>query len=103
MNDKPENEVMDIVYYCMYGFSGYFFLYFYVHWKLSGILTLVYIVLWSLFAYLYELAAQAVDIFDFSKGYDRIYSFPIYLYIQSFFILFFHFITKEYGKLKQKF
>jgi hypothetical protein len=50
----------------------------------------------------YEWVAVQVGIFDFGKGYKMQYSFPIYLYIQTFFIIFFHFVMKEYDKLKEK-
>jgi hypothetical protein len=54
------------------------------------------------FSVFYEWIAVLVGIFDFSKGYKMQYSFPVYLFIQTFFIIFFHFVIKEYDKLKEK-
>lgn len=102
VNDSPNFEVWDFIYYSMYGFFGYFFLYIYQHYRIRGILTIPYIILWSMFSVFYEWVAVQVGIFDFGKGYKMQYSFPIYLYIQTFFIIFFHFVMKEYDKLKEK-
>lgn len=102
VNDSPHFEFWDFIYYSMYGFSGYFFLYLYQHWRIRGILTIGYIVLWSIFSVFYEWIAVIVGIFDFSKGYRMQYSFPVYLFIQTFFLIFFYFVMKEYDKLKEK-
>ncbi|WP_191557127.1 hypothetical protein [Metabacillus idriensis] len=102
VNDSPKFEVWDFIYYSMYGFFGYFFLYLYQQWRIRGIITIGYIIIWSVFSVFYEWIAVLVGIFDFSKGYKIQYSFPVYLFIQTFFIIFFHFVTKEYDKLKEK-
>ncbi|MDQ0860445.1 hypothetical protein [Bacillus sp. V2I10] len=102
VNDSPEFEVWDFIYYSMYGFFGSFFLYLYQQWRIRGMITIVYIILWSMFSVFYEWVAVLVGIFDFSKGYKMEYSFPVYLFIQTFFIIFFHFVLKEYDKLKEK-
>jgi hypothetical protein len=102
VNDTSKFEVWDFIYYSMYGFFGCFFLYLYQQWRIRGMITIVYIILWSMFSVFYEWIAVLVGIFDFSKGYKMQFSFPVYLFIQTFFIIFYHFVLKEYVKLKEK-
>ncbi|WP_083584370.1 hypothetical protein [Bacillus weihaiensis] len=103
VNDTSNVELVDIAYYSMYGFSGYFFLYAYEHFRIRGLFIILYILLWSVFSVFYEWIAMLVGIFDYSKGYEIKYSFPVYLYSQSLYILFYLFIKKEYQATRRKY
>lgn len=95
VNDNSNYELFDFISYIMYGPFAYFFVYFYEKFKIKGLLTILYIFLWSIISICLELFALKIGVFHYRREYRLLYSFPIYLFIQSCLVIFYHFIKKN--------
>ncbi|MGM0837069.1 MAG: hypothetical protein ACQEV7_13010 [Bacillota bacterium] len=83
VNDSSKFEIYDFLSYIMYGPFGYLFFYIYDYLKLNGYFTFLYIVMWSIIAMFVEGLATYLGVFHYKNGYQFVFSFPFYFYIQS--------------------
>lgn len=84
VGDQSKYELFDIISYVMYAPFGYWFIYWYERMRIRGILTILYILIWTGLAILVEWLGVKVGLFHYKNGYQLIYSIPIYLLVQSF-------------------
>lgn len=97
INDSPKYEIFDLLTWFTYIPFGYFFLYFYDKWHVTGFMILIYVVTWSGLAVGIEWLALKMDVFTFLK-WQSIYSLPMYLVVQCSYILFFLQIKRFFFK-----
>ncbi len=91
--DGPEYAIMDFIVYILYAPFGYLFIYIYDLFRLEGILTVVYIALFSFFSTVFEWVCLKAGVFHYKDAYLIYYSLLIYLLSQSGIVLFYKFIT----------
>jgi hypothetical protein len=99
VNDSSAYQLMDFLSYVMYGPFGYFFLYFYEKLRISGYTNVLYLAGWVMVAMLLEYIGLIIGLFHFDKGYKMYWSIPIYLFMISLLILYYHCVKY---KLKQR-
>lgn len=92
--DGPAYTVMDFSVYFLYGPMAYFFVYFYDLFRLNGMKTIAYILIWSAFGVAFELLSSCFGVFHYKDSYNWYYSFCIYLGTQSALTFFFRFISE---------
>ncbi|HAQ07809.1 MAG TPA: hypothetical protein DCR24_09900 [Bacillus bacterium] len=95
VNDNSSFQFTDFISYITYGPYSYFFVYFYVKLRISGIRTIFYIVIWSAFSLLMEWIGVKIGMLHYDKGYKMYWSFPIYLGVQSMLVIFYHLVKKK--------
>jgi hypothetical protein len=93
INDTSFYDVFDVLLYIGYAPIGYIFIYIYDKYFIRKVSTVLYIFIWSLIAVITEFIAEQIGVFHYLNGYTTFISFPIYLFIQVSFILFYHWIV----------
>lgn len=91
--DGPAYTIMDFVVYFLYAPFGYFFIYFYDLFKLQGMQTVVYIMLFSLLAVCFEWVSSLFNVFNYKDAYSVSYSYCIYLLSQTGIVTFYRYIA----------
>ncbi|WP_223701161.1 hypothetical protein [Sutcliffiella deserti] len=92
--DGPKYTIMDIWAYLIYGPYGYAFIYFYEKYKFQGKSLIFYIIVWTCFGMFIEWINVLMNVFTYKAGYKWIFSIPIYLFVQSFCLMFYKYIKK---------
>jgi hypothetical protein len=96
VNDNSSYQLIDFLTYVMYGPYAYLFLYIYDRFKIMKFKIMLYVIVWTIISVIFEYFAMKLAVFHYKNGYEIIFSIPIYLFIQSFTILYFHiFKTKS--------
>jgi hypothetical protein len=95
VNDTSKFEITDFLTYLMYGPYGYFFIHFYKRFGIKNSLTPVYILLWSIISISLEYIACRFGVFHYKNGYQIFFSFPIYLLVLSFKIMFYKYLMSH--------
>lgn len=95
VNDRSAFQIMDFLSYVSYGPYSYFFVYFYEKYKISGVKVIFYVLIWSAFSMLMEWIGIQIGLLHYDKGYRMYWSFPIYLFVQTLLLAFYHLIKKE--------
>lgn len=95
VNDNSAFQFMDFLSYMSYGPYSYFFIYLYQRLKVSGLKTIPYLLIWSAFSMLMEWAGVKIGMMHYDKGYEMKWSFPIYLFVQSMLLAYFHIVKKN--------
>lgn len=95
VNDTSAFQFMDFLSYVSYGPYSYFFIYLYVKLRISGVRTILYILLWSALSMLMEWIGVKLGMMHYDKGYQMKWSFPIYLSVQSLLLLFYYLVKKN--------
>jgi hypothetical protein len=90
-------DLFDFIMYLLYMPFAYTFLYIYEKLNIKGIYVLLYIVVCSIFGVVFEWITVLLGVFTF-KEWKSIYSFPVYLFIQSLTILYYRFLKQFYKK-----
>jgi hypothetical protein len=93
--DSGKYELFDILCYVPYAPFAYIFVYLYDKWKIKGINTTLYILLFSLIGIGTEwlTTTPLIDFFKY-HNWNIFYSLPIYLVVQPLTLMFYHFIKK---------
>jgi hypothetical protein len=78
-----------------YPLVGYFFVYFLIRWKIKGIITLLYIVVWSILLTFSEWISSLFHVFIYFR-WNLIYSFVIYFFVLSLGFLYLKLIQRLY-------
>ncbi|MEQ6389728.1 hypothetical protein RZN22_10420 [Bacillaceae bacterium S4-13-58] len=99
VNDNSTYEVFDFFTYVMYGPFGYLFLYFYDYLQIKGLKIMLYIILWTSLSIFMEYIASSLGVFHYKKGYSLLFSIPIYLWIQSLVIVYYHLLKRKTSSL----
>ncbi len=99
VNDSSAYEIFDFFTYVMYGPFGYLFLYFYDYFKIKGLRIMLYIILWTSLSILMEYTAHLLGVFHYKQGYRLLFSIPIYLWIQSLVIVYYHILKRKASSL----
>ncbi|MFS0674513.1 hypothetical protein [Ornithinibacillus sp. 179-J 7C1 HS] len=84
-----------------YPLVGYFFVYFMVRWKLKGIFTVIYILVWSIMLAFSEWVASLFHVFIYI-GWNLMYSFIVYLSVLTLCFCYLKFIQRLYYELIEK-
>ncbi|WP_456275282.1 hypothetical protein [Bacillus sp. AK128] len=95
VNDNSSYEFFDFLTYVMYGPYGYLFLYFYHAFNIKGYKVIFYIIFWSLLGMLLEYIGVRLGVFHYNQGYKFLFSFPIYLSLQSITLAYYHALLKK--------
>lgn len=74
-------------------FVSYFFIYLYVKLKINGMKNLIYILIWCSFSVFIEWIGVKIGLYHYNKGYKMYWSFPVYMFVQSVLISYYHAIT----------
>jgi hypothetical protein len=79
INDQKQYELFDgILYFILYTPTAYLVVYFYVKWRIKGILLFAYILTCSLLTTGLEGAANLFHVFNYNE-WKLIYSLPVYV------------------------
>jgi hypothetical protein len=95
VNDNSSYQVMDFLTYLMYGPFSYIFVYLYDSWKIKSAHVPIYILTWVLLAMGMEWIGLKIGVYHYKNGYELYYSFPIYLLVQSAFIILIYALRKK--------
>ncbi|UUZ82793.1 hypothetical protein LJK88_01775 [Paenibacillus sp. P26] len=98
-NDWPELELSDVLLHFLYPPFAYLFVYLYDRWNIRGISLLVYILGFSLFGIGFEVICDWAGVYQYKK-WNLWCSFAIYIYNQSFLLLYFRMLLNHYKKAK---
>jgi len=90
VNDTSNFQIMDFISYWQYGPFSYLFFYIYDRLRITPALSPIYILICSLFSVLMEWFAVLFGVFHYRHGYTLVYSFPIYLLIESIWVTLFY-------------
>lgn len=90
VNDTSAYQPFDFLSYVMYCPYSYFFIYFYVKFNVKGYYTLLYIVIWTALSLLLEWIGTLIGLYHFDKGYSMQWSVPIYLFLQTLQLIYYH-------------
>ncbi|WP_246942832.1 hypothetical protein [Bacillus pinisoli] len=90
--DGPKYTIMDVIAYLMYGPYGYFFIYIFDRFHIKGRYVAFYIILWTCFGVAFELVNVMVGVFTYKDGFTWVFSIPIYLFVQSFLLIFYKYL-----------
>lgn len=97
INDTSRYELMDFLSHFMYAAYCYLFMYLYDKWHIKLRYSLVYILVWSFINIGFERLAVALGVFHYTQhGYKIFYSFVIYLFVMSCWIVLYY-VTRIYG------
>jgi hypothetical protein len=99
--DTGKYDFFDILTYLFYAPFSYFFVYFYERFHIRGFGVLFYIVACSIAGTLFEGISVYFNVFTY-KGWGLIYSFSVYLVVQSLTILLYRYIKFIYLNLSRK-
>ncbi|MNC57680.1 hypothetical protein D3C75_1073590 [compost metagenome] len=80
----------------MYAPFGYLFIYGYERLRMFEIMTVVYLLFWALVAVGFEWLAIKAGVFHYKQGYQIIYSFPIYLFLMSIYLILYRMAFSRY-------
>ncbi|MCK9857518.1 hypothetical protein [Paenibacillus sp. ATY16] len=83
VGDKSSYEFFDLISYLMYAPYGYMYIYGFERFRISGIVTVGYILAWAVIALLFEWVGVKCGVFHYKHGYYILYSIPIYLVVLS--------------------
>jgi hypothetical protein len=97
INDTKRYELFDLLLYACYPPFGYLCTYFYMSLKKRGLFVLLYIIIWALFAVIFEYFLVKIQVFRYN-GWSIFYSFPTYLIVISIYLIFLNFVLKIYDK-----
>ncbi|TVY03951.1 hypothetical protein [Paenibacillus cremeus] len=97
--DTGDYELFDFFCYILYAPFAYVFVYLYDKWNIRGMYILLYITACSFVGIVFEWFTTTPYIhFFIYKQWSILYSFPIYLFIQSCTLLFYHVLKRIYYK-----
>ena len=85
VNDNSSYQFIDFLSYLTYGPLSYLFFYFYDRFRPVSIP--IYILIWTLISLGMEWIATYFGVFHYRHGYKLSYSLPIYLLVQSCWLL----------------
>lgn len=88
VNDNSSYQFIDFLSYISYGPLSYLFFYFYDRLRPKS--NSLYILVWSLISLGTEGLAAYLGVFHYRFGYKLYYSFPIYLLVQSCWVVLYH-------------
>ncbi|ACS98883.1 hypothetical protein [Paenibacillus sp. JDR-2] len=83
VGDRSSYEFFDFISYLMYAPFGYLYIYGFERFRISGIITIGYILVWAAIAILFEWLGVKFGVFHYKHGYCILYSIPIYLVVLS--------------------
>ncbi|WLD91625.1 hypothetical protein [Alkalihalobacillus sp. AL-G] len=92
VNDSSAYQVIDFISYLVYGPHSYFFIYFYVKFRIKGFKNILYVFIWVLFSLVNEWIALKVGLFHYEKGFSMYWSVSTYVLAQTSLILLYHII-----------
>ncbi|MBS4174369.1 hypothetical protein [Bacillus sp. FJAT-49736] len=92
--DTPNFDLFDLFLYFFYAPFSYFFIYFYVKFKVKGFGVLCYIMVCSLGGMMFEWLAIQCHVFTY-RGWHLAYSFTIYLFIQTLDLLLYEWCSRH--------
>lgn len=95
VNDSSKYEIFDFLTYMMYGSFTYIVIYFYDKLNITGYANIYYVVIWAVAAILMEWIGLQIGVFHYKNGYKIFYSVPIYLFVLSLYILYYHLINRK--------
>ncbi|WP_134683637.1 hypothetical protein [Brevibacillus migulae] len=90
----PRYTLMDLLMYLSFAPFPYLFIYLYEHFQFRRYRTVLYTIGWSFFAVCLEGVATYVGALTYKNGYQLYYSFPIYLFTQSFTLFYYHWLRR---------
>ena len=94
--DGPVYDVMDFFVYFLYPPFAYFFIYAYQFFNFKVLGTVMYIIIFSLLAILFERVLTSLHVFTYKNGFNIYFSFCIYLVTQSGLLVYVKQLNKNY-------
>lgn len=94
-NDTNHYELFDLFYYSLFAPFGYFFMYFYNVLRINKITFIYYITAWSFIGIAFQWIFTLLKILTYQNHYQLVYSFPIFLLIQTLTGFYYVFITND--------
>lgn len=91
--DTPNFDFFDLILYLLYAPFSYFFVYFFVKFKIKGYGILFYIIGWTLVGTMFEWLTKQFHVFIY-HGWHLAYSFTVYFIIQTLTLIFYKYCNK---------
>ncbi len=95
--DWDKYELFDVLLYLLYAPFAYFFLYLYERLHIRGFFIPIFIVLFSIFAIVFEWINVLFGVFHY-KNWELRYSVSVYLLAQVTLLLFYQILKHKYNK-----
>jgi hypothetical protein len=99
-NDLKKYEFSDVFLYILYMPFSYIFFYSYDYLKLRGGLLISFLLSWAVFAVFFEWISLKLKIIHYG-AWKLFYSFPIYLLVLCFSLLFYHLLKWKFLKTRK--
>ncbi len=96
INDTSKFETMDFISHIIYAPVSYFFFYLYDLFHIRIRNSLLYVLAWAFASCGFERISEAAGVFHYENGYKILYSFVIYLVVQTLWVFFYRAIM-AYG------
>jgi hypothetical protein len=94
VNDSSRYEFFDFMSYIMYGPFTYLIIYFYDKLNIKGYKNLLYILFLTGFGIMVEWICVKMGVFHYKNGYQILFSVPIYMVVNSVYLIYYHLIQK---------
>jgi hypothetical protein len=100
-NDTKNYGVMDLGNFLLYLPFSYLFAYLFDKWRIRGVITIFYIVGWTLVGIGYESLTVHFHVFTYT-GWELKYSFMVYFIVQSCHVWCYHLVKRRYIRTKSQ-
>lgn len=95
VNNTNKTDAMDVLHYLMFGPFSYLFVYIYDAFRIKSKNSLLYILVWSLFALFMEWLSVQFGLYHYKNGFRTFYSFPFYISAQWALLLLFYRLERK--------
>jgi hypothetical protein len=82
----------------MFCSPSYLFMYLYVKLRIKGFKHIIYVLGWTCVSILMEWIGVKVGLYHYDKGYKIYWSVPIYVFVQSVQLIFYHIVKTKLAK-----
>ncbi|REE68804.1 hypothetical protein A8990_13670 [Paenibacillus taihuensis] len=98
-NVSPKFDVADALTWLLYPMVGYMFTYYFSRFRIHGTMIMIYILVCSCLAIVFEVICVYFDVFTYLK-WKLYYSFCVYLTVQTMYVLMFTNLKRHLVKVK---
>ncbi|WP_442598763.1 hypothetical protein [Neobacillus sp. D3-1R] len=95
VNDSNKYELTDLLSYFLFAPFSYFFIYFYVRFKINKKRFIFYILGWCIIGLVMEKVSSFMGVTHYQHGYKIYYSFVVFLVVQTTTALYYELVKKH--------
>ncbi|WP_010631206.1 hypothetical protein [Sporolactobacillus vineae] len=103
VNDSGSFTIWDLLSYFMYTPFTYIYLSGLTVIRKTRLGVFAYVIGWAVFSILSEGAAWLAGVYHYNKGYTLLQSFPVYLFVLSLTLLYYHYFVNQIAKSRSSF